>query len=83
MVTDGSYTCGEHSTTYKIVESLCCAAQNNVTLCYNYTKKKLEKRRIGKWTSDLTTLRSFVTLTSISLWSGEDESLIDAYVLIK
>lgn len=31
---------------------------------------------MGKWTSDLTTLRSFVTLTTKFQWSGEDESLI-------
>ena len=45
MVTDGSCTCGEHSITYRVVESLCCTPEANLTLCVNYTsiKKKLPK----------------------------------------
>ena len=39
MVTGGSYTCGEHSITYREIESLCCTSEMNVTLCVNYTQK--------------------------------------------
>ena len=38
MVTDGSYTGGEHSVIYKLVESICCTPETNVTLCVNYTQ---------------------------------------------
>ena len=33
---DDTYTCGEHSITYKLVELLCCAPETNVTLYVNY-----------------------------------------------
>ena len=33
----GNYTC-ENSITYKLVESLCCTPETNVTLCVNYTQ---------------------------------------------
>ena len=42
MVTGGSYTSGEHSLTYKLVESLCYTPETNVTLRVNYTQ-------INKW----------------------------------
>ena len=42
MATDGSYTWGEHSITYRDVESLHCAAKTNVTLCGNYIQIKVE-----------------------------------------
>ena len=35
---DSSYTCNEHSITYKLVESLCCTPETNVTLGVNYTQ---------------------------------------------
>lgn len=38
MVTDGDYTyCGEHCIMYRIVESLCCTPEMNITLYVNYT----------------------------------------------
>ena len=43
MVTDGSYTCGEHSIRYREVESLCCTSENNVTLCVSYIKMKTKQ----------------------------------------
>ena len=36
MVTDGSYTCGEHSIMYIVVESLCFMPETHVTLYINY-----------------------------------------------
>ena len=52
MGTDGSYTCGKHSIMYKIVESLCCTPETNITLHVNYTKKlKKIKEYPHKWTS--------------------------------
>ena len=38
MVTDGSYTCGEHSITYTEAGFLCCIPENNAT-CVTYTQK--------------------------------------------
>lgn len=32
MVTNGDYTYGEHSVMYRIIESVCCTAETNVTL---------------------------------------------------
>lgn len=51
---DGSYTCGEHSITCRPVESLCCAAESNVTLCVSYTPriKISSENRWGKQNSD-------------------------------
>lgn len=38
MVTDGSYTYrGEHSVTYRVVESLWCVPETDATLCVNHT----------------------------------------------
>ena len=45
MVTDGGYTCGEHSTIYRNVESLYCICATEVTLRVNYTSKKKKKSR--------------------------------------
>lgn len=42
MLTDDIYTCGEHSTIHKDVESLCCAPVPNVTSHVNYTQIKNE-----------------------------------------
>lgn len=41
MVTDGSYTGGELSIIYKLVESLGCILETDVTLCIKYTIKKI------------------------------------------
>ena len=43
LVTDGSYACGEHSITFRDVESLCCIPETKVMLRVNYTQffKKL------------------------------------------
>ena len=46
MGTEGSYTSGEHSITYKFVESLCCTRETNVTLCVNCTKKMSQSKII-------------------------------------
>ena len=43
MVTDGSYTCGEHSVTYREVESLCFIPKINVTLYVKYTQFFFQK----------------------------------------
>jgi len=40
MVTEVSYTCGEHRMTYREVESLCCIPESKVTSYVNYTQKK-------------------------------------------
>ena len=40
MVTGGSYTCSEHSITYRDVESLYPKPETNITLYINYTKIK-------------------------------------------
>ena len=44
---DGSYTWGERSIMFKLVESLCCTPAMNVTLCVNDTqiKKNKEKKK--------------------------------------
>ena len=47
MVTDGGYTCGGHSIMYRVVESLGCTFETNVTLCVNYTQRRRRRRRKG------------------------------------
>ena len=42
---EGSSTYGEHSITYREVESLGCTPEINVALCANYTQKDLKKRK--------------------------------------
>ena len=37
------YTCGEHSIKCRKAELLCCTLAANVTLCANYTHKKVLK----------------------------------------
>ena len=44
VVTKGGYTYGEHSIMCRKVESLCCTPETNITLCVNYTDKKLKKK---------------------------------------
>ena len=44
-----SYTSGEHSTMYKLVESLCCTSETNVSLCVNYTKKREKETMHGPY----------------------------------
>lgn len=36
-MTDGCYTCGEHSKTCRVVQSLCCTHETTV-LCQRYSK---------------------------------------------
>jgi len=50
-VTDGSYICGEHSLMHRVVKSLCCTLETNVTLCVNYISilKKEEEINRTKW----------------------------------
>lgn len=43
ILTQDSYTWGEHITTHGAVESLCCTPEATVTLCANYTSKKKKK----------------------------------------
>ena len=38
MVTDGNYTCGEHSIACRKFASLCCPPDTKVTLYANYTQ---------------------------------------------
>ena len=45
MVTDGSYICGEHSIRCKLVESLRCTHETNVTLCVKYTSIKQHQQQ--------------------------------------
>ena len=40
MVTDGRYTCGEHSIMYRLVESLCCAPETLRVDCTSIKKQK-------------------------------------------
>ena len=42
MVTEGSFTCGEHNIKYRLAESVSCTPETNVTLCVNYTS--IEKK---------------------------------------
>lgn len=44
-MTNGSYTC-EHSTTYRLIKSVCCTAETNVTLCVNFSKKKITEDNV-------------------------------------
>ena len=39
MGTDDSYTRGEHSIMHKLVKSLSCTPESNVTLCVAYNQK--------------------------------------------
>ena len=39
MVTDGSYSCGEHSTMFREVGAPSCTPETKVVLCVNYTQK--------------------------------------------
>jgi len=43
MVTDGSYACGEHRITCRVVESLRCTPKTNETLCVHHTSIKKKK----------------------------------------
>jgi len=36
MVTDGDYTYCEHWVIYRIVESVCCTTETNITVYANY-----------------------------------------------
>ena len=47
MVTVGNYTCGEHSITYRDVESLYCTPETNITLCVNCASIKKKCRLCG------------------------------------
>ena len=41
-MTDGSYTCGDHNIRHRLIESLCCITEINVTLCVKY--KSIKKK---------------------------------------
>lgn len=46
MVTDGSFTCGEHSIMYREVESLHFTPETKVTWCIRYSSKRKLKKKI-------------------------------------
>ena len=47
VVPDGDYTyCGEHCARDRLVKSLCCTPETNITLYVNYTSIKIEKTRV-------------------------------------
>ena len=46
--TDDSYTDDEHGITCRLVESLCCTPETNVTLCLNYTSIKKSNCSLNK-----------------------------------
>ena len=52
MVTDGSYTCSEHSITYRVVQSLCCTPETNVTLYVNDMSIKKKQRNVKTLVGD-------------------------------
>ena len=73
-MTDGSYTCGEHSVMYRDVESLCCTPEINET-CVNYTKKNLKtshKRRLSQYKNRLQTEACSLDIVSLNTddWSN-------------
>lgn len=41
MGIDVSYTSDEHSIMYKLIDSLCCTHEINVTLYVSYTQKEI------------------------------------------
>lgn len=45
MVTNGSYTCGQHSITQRFIKSLFCTPEIEITLFFNYTLVKNKKNR--------------------------------------
>ena len=45
LYSDSRYTC-DHSITNRIVDSLCCTLETNVTLCLNYGQIQKTKRKI-------------------------------------
>lgn len=48
-MTGNSYTCGEHSITYRVVETLLCAPETNITFSVNYTSLNLKTVRKRIW----------------------------------
>lgn len=42
-MTDGRYTSGEHTITYKLMESLCYTPETKVTSCVNFINKYISK----------------------------------------
>ena len=56
MVTDGSYAYREHSITHRVVESLCCIPETNVTLYVNYTQVKKKKENLPTFEMPITML---------------------------
>lgn len=53
MVTDGGYTCGECSIMYRVVESLCCTLETNITLCFKYIQIIIKKKQNKTWPASL------------------------------
>ena len=48
MVIDGSYTCGEHNITCRLVESQGYVSEINVTFCVKYTSIKKVYKNMGR-----------------------------------
>lgn len=44
-MTDGKYTCGEHSVTYRDGESLCSTLETSNIMCQLSFNKKLNKKK--------------------------------------
>ena len=70
MVTEGSYTCGEHSIMYKLVLSLRCTPEANVTLYVRTihqlkTKTKQNKILLGTMNYDRLAFRNRVNMVFI------------------
>ena len=59
METEGGYPCSEHSTMYRIVESLYCTPEANVTFVYTSIKKNKNTREKMKLGVRLVRLYSF------------------------
>lgn len=72
MTTDGSYTCGLHSITYREGESLCCTFETNVTLSVNSNLKiNFKKAHFhGPWSNKLIAI---ILLTI----------LLDAFIILR
>ena len=71
MVTDGNYTCGEYSITYRTMESLCCIPETNVTFCVNHSsiiKRNNKKKKMMGHFKKLWVLES--NLPGMESWIG-------------
>lgn len=49
LFSDSSYACGEHSIMYRLVESLSCTTETNVTFSVNSTQRERKKSKEKKF----------------------------------